>query len=114
MLPQLEIILRASAKVVAIDILDNDPIDANNFLFKLKCQLASGAKLQIRLKAAAGRLRYSYQEYGVAEVQRWDNAPHFPHLKTHPHHYHDPHGNVVDSPLTGRPLTDLPMVLSKL
>lgn len=114
MLPQLEAILRASAKVVSIDILDNDPIDADHYLFTLRCQLTSGTKLQIRLRAAAGRLHYSYQEFDVAEIQRWDNAPHFPHLKTHPHHYHNPSGNVTDSPLTGDPLRDLPIVLGKL
>ena len=114
MLRELETILRASTKVTAIDILDNDPVDADNFLFKLRCQLTTGTTLQIRLRAVAGRLRYSYQEFDVAEIQRWDNAPHFPHLRTHPHHYHDPHGNVLDSPLTGDPLTDLPIVLSRL
>jgi hypothetical protein len=114
MLPQLEAILRASAKVITIDVLDNDPIDADNFLFKLRCQLTTGTKLQIRLRAVAGHLHYSYQEFDVAEIQRWDNAPHFPHLKTHPHHYHDPQGNVLDSPLSGDPLADLPIVLSKL
>jgi len=114
MLRQLEAILRASGKVTTIDILDNDPIDADTYLLKLRCQLTTGTKLQIRLRAVTGQLRYSYQEFDMAEIQRWDNAPHFPHLKTHPHHYHDPYGNVLDSPLSGDPLTDLPIVLSKL
>lgn len=97
MLRKLEAILRASSKVIAIETLDNDPIDADNFLFKLRCQLTTGRKLQIRLRAVAGQLHYSYQEYDVAEIQRWDNAPHFPHLRTHSHHYHNPQGDVLDS-----------------
>lgn len=114
MLRDHEAILRASAKVTAIEILHNDPIAADNFLFKLRCQLTTGTKLQIRLRAVAGQLRYSYQEFDVIEIQRWDNAPHFPRLKTHPHHYHSPQGEVLDSPLTGNPLSDLPIVLGKL
>lgn len=111
---ELEAIPRASLKATAIDILDNDPIAADNFLFKLRCQLATGIKLQIRLRAVAVQLRYSYQEFDVAEIQRWDNAPHFPDLKSHPHHYHDPHGNVLGSPLSDNPPTDPPIILSKL
>jgi len=49
MLPQLEALLRASPKVASFDVVDNDPIDEANFLFKLRCELTSGHTLQIRL-----------------------------------------------------------------
>lgn len=49
MLPQLEAILRASPKVTSFQIIDNDPLDEGNFLFKIRCQLTSGHTLQIRL-----------------------------------------------------------------
>ena len=112
MLKELEEILQASAKVATFDILDHDPIDADHFLVKIRCRLTTGTQLQIRLRGVAGQLRYSYQEFDVNEIQRWDNAPHFPQINTHPHHYHDAQGNVQDSPLRGDPLIDLPFILN--
>ncbi len=41
MLPQLEALLRASPKVASFHVVDNDPIDEANFLFKLRCELTS-------------------------------------------------------------------------
>ena len=114
MLPQLEALLRASAAVLSFDLVDNDPIDDANFLFKLRCELRSGHTLQVRLHAVAGQLRYSYQELGVAPLRRWDNAPHFPHLPNFPHHYHDLSGGVAESPLRGDPLADIAQVLEAL
>ena len=114
MLPQLEAILRASPKVVSFQIVDNDPVDEENFLFKIRCELSSGRSLQIRLRAVAGHIRYSYQEFADRPLRRWDNALHFSHLPTFPHHYHDSQGNVVESSLTGDPTLDLLHVLSAL
>ena len=114
MLPRLEALLRASPKVVSLQVIDNDPVDEDNFLFKIRCELISGHALQIRLRAAAGRLRYSYQEFADKPLRRWDNAPHFSHLPAFPHHYHDSQGNVTESSLTGNPLVDLPQVLTAL
>ena len=114
MLPQLEAILHASPKVISFQIIDNDPVDANEFLFKIRCELTSGHVLQIRLRAVAGHLRYSYQEFADKPLRRWDNAPHFPHLSTFPHHYHDPQGKVMESLLTGNPTRDLSQVLDAL
>jgi hypothetical protein len=112
MLPLLEAILRASPKVKTFQVLDNDPIDAANFLFKIRCELISGQTLQVRLRAIGGNLRYSYQEITDKPLRRWDNAPHFPDLPNFPHHYHDPSGDVIASALKGEPTSDLPQVLS--
>jgi hypothetical protein len=114
MLPQLEALLEASPKVVAFRVLDNDPIDEANFLFKIRCELTSGASLQIRLHATSGLVRYSYQELSHRPLRRWDNAPHYPSLPTFPHHHHDVNGAVSESPLSGEPLLDLPRVLDIL
>ena len=114
MLPQLEALLRASLKVVSFQVIDSDPLDEGNFLFKIRCELISGHTLQIRIRSVAGVLRYSYQEFTTKPLQRWDNAPHFFHLTTFPHHYHDPQGKVVESVLTGDPTRDLPLVLNVL
>src|ERR1700740_153503 len=114
MLRRIEAILRASSKITKVQIVDNDPIDAYNYLFKLRCRLTSGNRLQIRLRATQGKLNYSYQEFSTVPLQRWDNAPHFPHLASFPHHYHSPQGRVLESTLTGDPLRDLPIVLEEL
>lgn len=114
MFPQLEALLQTSPKVKSFQIIDNDPIDERNFLFKIRCELTSGQTLQIRLRAVAGNIHYSYQEFTDRPLQRWDNAPHFPQLPNFPHHYHDPQGNITASSLTGDPTIDLQQVLSAL
>jgi hypothetical protein len=114
MLPQLEALLQASGKVKSFQIIDNDPIDEANFLFKIRCELTSGQTLQIRLRAVAGSIRYSYQEFADKPLRRWDNVPHFPHLPNFPHHYHAPQGLITVSSLTGDPIVDLQQVLNAL
>jgi Family of unknown function (DUF6516) len=114
MLPWLEALLHASGKVKFSQVIDNDPIDEANFLFKIRCELTSGQTLQIRLRAVAGSIRYSYQEFADKPLRRWDNAPHFPHLPNFPHHYHAPQGPIRVSALTGDLIVDLQQVLTAL
>lgn len=114
MLPLLEALLQASSKVKSFQIIDNDPIDEENFLFKIRCELAPGQTFQLRIRAVSGSIRYSYQELTDKPLRRWDNAPHFPNLPNFPHHYHDTQGNVTESLLTGDPTVDLPQVLNAL
>ncbi len=77
MLPLLEALLKASPKVKSFQIIDSDPIDDGNFLLKVRCELTSGQTFQIRLRAVAGHIRYSYQEFTDRPLRRWDNAPPF-------------------------------------
>ena len=114
MLPRLEDLLWASPKIRSFQIIDNDPIDEANVLLKIRCELASGQVVQIRLRAVTGNVRYSYQEFADKPLRRWDNAPHFPHLPNSPHHYHDLQGNITESSLTGDPIRDLQQVLGAL
>ncbi|MCI0439210.1 MAG: DUF6516 family protein [Chloroflexi bacterium] len=114
MLPQLEAILAASTKVASHEVIDNDPIDEQDFLFKIRCELTTGQVLQIRLRGTGGSVRYSYQEFADRPLRRWDNAPHFANLPSFPHHYHDLEGNIVASFLTGDPVIDLQRVLDAL
>ena len=113
MLPQLEAILAASPRVASYEVIDNDPIDEQNFLVKIRCELTSGQALQIRLRRASDSLRYSYQELSDRPLRRWDNAPHFFGIPGFPHHFHDMEGAVMESPLTGNPLSDLRHVLDE-
>ena len=78
MLPQLEALLQASPKVASFQVVDSDAIDEDNFLLKIRCELTSGCTFQVRLRAIAGHMRYSYQEFTDRPRRRWDNAPHFP------------------------------------
>jgi Family of unknown function (DUF6516) len=114
MLPLLEDLLRNSSKVKSFHIIDNDPLDEENFLFKIRCELMSGQTFQIRLRAVSGSIRYSYQELTDKPLRRWDNAPHFPNLPNFPHHHHDSQGNITESSLTGNPTIDLAQVLNVL
>lgn len=114
MLPPLEALLHASPKVTSFHIIDSDAIDAENFLLKIRCELTSGRTFQIRLRAVASHIRYAYQEFTDKPLRRWDNAPHFPHLPSFPHHYHDAQGNMTASMLTGEPTRDLQQVLQAL
>ena len=77
MLPQLEALLHASPKVTSFQVIDSDAINEENFLLKIRRELTSGRTFQIRLRAVAGRIRYSYQEFTDRPLRRWDNAPHF-------------------------------------
>ena len=54
MLPPLEALLRTASKVKSFYIIDNDPLDEENFLFKIRCELILGSTLQIRLRAVSG------------------------------------------------------------
>lgn len=77
MLPLLEALLRTSPKVKSFHIIDSDSLDAENFLFKIRCELISGQTLQIRLRGVSGGIRNSYQEFTDKPLRRWDNAPNF-------------------------------------
>lgn len=114
MLPLLEALLHASPQVTSFHLIDRDAIDEENFLLKIRCELTSGRTFQIRLRAVAGHMRYSYQEFTDKPLRCWDNAPHFPNLPTFPHHYHDTQGNIVASMLTGEPTRALEQVLQAL
>ena len=114
MLPLLESLLRTSSKVKSFQIIDSDPLDEENFFFKIRCELISGHILQIRLRAVSGSIRYSYQEFSEIPLRRWDNAPHFPNLPNFPHHHHDSQGTILESTLTGDPTADLDRVLNTL
>jgi hypothetical protein len=114
MLPQVEAFLQSSSKVKSFQIIDNDPLDEENYLLKMRCELISGNALQIRLRAVSGNIRYSYQELADKPLRRWDYAAHFPNLPNFPHHHHDSQGNITKSSLTGDPTVDLPQVLKEL
>jgi hypothetical protein len=48
------------------------------------------------------------------QLPKSHNAPHYEHLSTAPHHFHDEDGNVSKSPLTGNIKRDLKIVLKEI
>ena len=81
---------------LALKILDQfaltvTPISINFNSFKLKIMLADGSNLRINEQYRHDALeKYAY--YWLDDhndlIIGWDNAPHHPHLSTHPHHKH--------------------------
>jgi len=71
-------------------------VDRRGGYVRFRADLVDGSRLfalefvDARLK----RLRYSYhyQDASGDLIFRYDNAPHHPEVRTHPHHKHTPHG----------------------
>lgn len=83
----------------------------DQFLFKVRVELASNCTLQVRIYYNRGHIDYAYQLFAKAPLLRWDNKEEFPHIATYPHHHHDEHGKVYPSPLVGDPMSDVARVL---
>lgn len=106
------VILGAHPLVSHIKIVKLDETPTGRFEVKLRCRIANHQQFQVWIHQGAVTLDYAYQLFAADPLLRWDNAPHYPALATAPHHYHDEHNNVSNSPLIGDPLVDLPLVLN--
>jgi hypothetical protein len=52
-------------------------------------EFVDGSMLYVRDYAFGGERKYSYHwQKGGELLIRWDNAPHWKHLRTYPHHKH--------------------------
>jgi len=104
-------ILRESAIVSNFEIITFDEI-AEKSIYKIRCNLIPYKyKLDIRFVKTERDFLYSYQFFIDRPIIRWDNAPHYPDIKTYPHHFHNKEGNVIESDLEGVPTEDLQLVL---
>lgn len=104
-------LLKASDLVSKIEIRDVDEIKDRG-IYKVRCNLIpSRYKFEIKIIYTKREILYSYQLFTDKPIIRWDNAPHYPKIKTYPHHFHNKDGNVVESELTGIPIEDLKVVL---
>lgn len=59
--------------------------------FKLKLVFINGTELyvrDIRLDGQRRKYAFHWQEESGSLIVRWDNAPHWPEIKTYPHHKH--------------------------
>lgn len=96
-----------SARVVSCD---ETPI--GKLELKIRCRLSRNYQLQVWLHLGPTFQDYAYQLFTDRPLLRWDNAPHYPHVSTAPHHFHNEVGQVVESPLSGESLKDLSDVLT--
>ena len=108
-------VLQESGYCGAVHVLETHPFSRRQFALKVRAELVSGDALQLRIYCNDGYVDYSYQLLNGGEsIQRWDNKEHFPEIASHPHHFHNPTGEVEISPLTGDPEHDLWLVMSLL
>lgn len=107
-------ILQADALIESTRIINYDETPSGRLEAKIRCQLQKKHLLQIWIHIEPESLDYAYQLFTTVPLLRWDNAPHYGHLPNAPHHFHDEHGNVCDSPLTGNVKKDLRIVLKEI
>lgn len=107
-------ILKESELVSRVEIKTVDEI-YDSGIYKIRCSLIpSKYKLEIRFVKTKEQILYAYQLFSNAPIIRWDNSPHYPKIKTHPHHFHTNDGDVVESELTGDVIADLKKALSEV
>ena len=81
----------------------------------MRCSLTpSKYKLEIRFVKTQVQILYSYQLFSNEPIIRWDNSPHYPKIKTYPHHFHSKDGTITESELTGNVVPDIKIVLSQI
>lgn len=103
--------MRAAPGLNDIQVLENESVDDETFVFKVRAAIASSF-LQIRFLADKGLKRYSFQLYSGRPLLRWDNTPHYPDLLNFPHHFHDLDENISSSTLTGDLLNDYDLIIA--
>ena len=106
--------LKKSELVSKVEIKTIDEIKESG-IFKIRCRLIPPKyKLEIRYLKTKERLLYSYQLFSNTPIIRWDNSPHYPKIKTHPHHFHAVNGKIIESALTGNVITDIKNILQDI
>ena len=107
-------ILEQHALIESARVVDYDETPAGKLEVKIRCELPKNHKLQVWIHVEPKSLDYAYQLFTTVPLLRWDNAPHYGHLSNAPHHFHDEHGHVSASPLSGNIKKDLKIVLEKI
>jgi len=114
LVPDLLHLLREHPLVQTLRVVEYDETPYGKLVLKVRCRLKGGYQFQLWLHREPDFESYAYQLFTNRPLMRWDNAPHYPHITTAPHHFHDASGAVSESTLTGDSLTDLPIVLREI
>lgn len=107
-------ILEQHALVKTTRVVNYDETPSGKLEVKIRCDLPKSHQLQVWIHTEPESLDYAYQLFTTVPLLRWDNAPHYEHLSTAPHHFHDERGKVYESLLTGNIKRDLKIVLSEI
>lgn len=84
-------ILRSFSDIVASFEVLRFEVEGDDSAWQLEITLDDGSKLYVRDYIFAGQRRkyaYHWQDSHGRLLVRWDNAPHWPQVETHPHHKH--------------------------
>jgi hypothetical protein len=111
---ELQALLRSHPLTQNVRIVTYDETPQGKLELKIRCRLIEGYHLQVWIHSEPRSFDYAYQLFADQPLLRWDNAPHYPRVPTAPHHFHDDAQQVTPSPLTGKPLDDLPSVLDQI
>ena len=80
---------------------------------KLRLKLIDNSFIDIWLSNDGDYAYHWEQRRQSGRIYRWDNAPHYPHITTFPHHFHNGDEHTVDeSHLSTTPETALREVLT--
>lgn len=107
-------ILQGDNLIQNTHVVNYDETPSGRLEAKIRSQLPKDHTLQIWIHIEPESLDYAYQLFASVPLLRWDNSPHYGHLATAPHHFHDENGNVYESPLTGNIKRDLKIVLKEI
>ncbi|MEW5827426.1 MAG: DUF6516 family protein [Chloroflexota bacterium] len=107
-------ILQQHALVKTTRVVHYDETPSGKLEVKIRCSLPKDHQLQIWIHIEPESFDYAYQLFTFAPLLRWDNAPHYGHLSSAPHHFHDENGNVSNSPLTGDVKKDLKIIFGEI
>ncbi|MCB9434836.1 MAG: hypothetical protein H6668_22975 [Ardenticatenaceae bacterium] len=95
--------IRQEIRIVSLRVEEIEPNQEG--LVEARLQFWDGSQLYIdEVLLAQGSLlvktpyAYHYQDAQSNLIFRYDDAPHHPHLSTHPHHKHTPQGVVEANP----------------
>jgi hypothetical protein len=82
-------LLEKNRIVDSIDVVDFRQFDGG-FYLKLVIKFTNNTYLHTKEYFDASERNYSFhwQDAAGEVISRWDNAPHFPHISTFPHHKH--------------------------
>lgn len=106
--------LETHALVKSTRVVIYDETPSGKLEVKIRCDLPKNHQLQVWIHTEPDSLDYAYQLFTTIPLLRWDNAPHYEHLSTAPHHFHNEQGKVFESPLTGNIKRDLRIVLKEI